>query len=496
MRFRPQHAMAIALIVSVAPAAAAQPRRPAVAPAATPPGNGVKPLSQTLTGEAKSAYDAAKLLLGDGDFAGAAIKFQAAYDQSSDARLLWNIAACEKSQRHYAKTMALVRRYLDSGGSLLTEADRREAKGLIDAIESFTVRLSITVSETGADVYVDDERVGTSPLTQPVTVDIGQRRVTAKKAGFADATQTVPVGGSGAADVSLTLSAEVHEGHLTVTTQADAHILVDGKVVATGKYDGPLKSGGHTLRVEADGMHPYQSELSLSDGENRSVDVPLEKVVAPAAAVEMAPGVEIGITGGPGVKLHGDHPWMTTVQADLGLRLGWVTNFGVFAEYGSIDASGNCGTDAHAASPTSAVDLSVRNSFHSCQYLEAGLQLLIHFLPAHAFDPWIAGQTGARLTFFDFSSFDPLGGSTSHTVTRLPAFDVGGRVGLDWHPVQGFRPWAIGAYASVVYTAIANENPATNAGNDSNAPPATHDPGVSSVSYFSVLFGARTSLAF
>jgi hypothetical protein len=496
MRHRLLCATTVTMITALASVAAAQPRRPPSPPTAAASTPGIKSLAQTLTGDAKAAYDAAKLLVGDGDFAGAAIKFQAAYDQSSDARLLWNIAACEKSQRHYAKTMALVRRYLDSGGPLLTDADRSEAKSLIDAIESFTVRLTVTVSEAGAEVFVDDERVGTSPLAQPITVDIGQRRITAKKAGFADATQTVPVGGSAAADVSLTLSAEVHEGHLTVTSQPDARITIDGKAVGTGKFDGKLHSGGHTLRVEADGMHPYQSEVALADDENRSIDVPLEKVVLPAAPVDMAPGVEIGITGGPGVKLHGDHPWMTTVQADIGLRLGWVANFGVFAEYAAIDASGVCGTDAHGPNPTAALDLSVRSSFHSCQYLKAGLQLLIHFLPAHAIDPWIAVQPAGRLTFYDFSSFDPLGGSTSHTVTRLPAFDVGGRVGVDWHPVGSFRPWAVGVYGGLVYTPIANESPATNSGNDANAPPATHDAGITSVHYWSGMFGLRTSLSF
>src|SRR5271154_4391087 len=102
MRLR-LYAMALGVAMASAPAASAQPARPS---APLPPG-APKPLSQSLTGEAKAAYDAAKLLLGDGDFAGAAIKFRAAYDQAGDARLLWNIAACEKNQRHYARTMAL-----------------------------------------------------------------------------------------------------------------------------------------------------------------------------------------------------------------------------------------------------------------------------------------------------------------------------------------------------------------------------------------------------
>ncbi|MGH7297676.1 MAG: hypothetical protein ACRELB_22250 [Polyangiaceae bacterium] len=94
MGLRLQHVIPVALLVAFAPTALAQGGRPARPPAGAPPPTSVKPLAQTLTGDAKAAYDAAKLLVGDGDFAGAAIKFQAAYDQSNDARLLWNIAAC------------------------------------------------------------------------------------------------------------------------------------------------------------------------------------------------------------------------------------------------------------------------------------------------------------------------------------------------------------------------------------------------------------------
>jgi hypothetical protein len=248
--------------------------------------------------------------------------------------------------------------------------------------------------------------------------------------------------------------------------------------------------------VEADGMRAYQSEVVLTDDENRSVDVPLERILVQAAAAPTGPGFELGLSGGPGVKLRGDQPWMNTVRLDVGLRLGWPVNLGFYAEYGAIDASGTCGTDAHGPYPSQPLDLSVRNSFQSCTFAKAGLQLAIHFLPAHAIDPWIAVEPGARLTFYDFNSFDPLSGSTSKTSSALPALDVGGRVGVDWHPVRSFRPWALGLYGSLVYTAIANENPATNAGNDSTAPPGVHNGGINPVQYFSVFFGLRSSLTF
>jgi len=489
-------AIAVGVALASAPPASAQPRRPAPTVPAPPAAPGPKPLSQTLTGEAKASYEAAKLLFGDGDFAGAAIKFQAAYDQSSDPRLLWNIAACAKNQRHYARTIALVRRYLDTGKDLLTDADRREARSLLDAIESFTVRLTIVVKEPGADVFVDDERVGTSPLEAPVMVDIGQRKVTAKKVGFKDASQQVPVGGSASATVEMALEPEVHDGRLTVTTQADARVSIDGKVVGTGRFEGRLHSGGHTLRVEAEGMRPYQSEVVLADDENRSVDVPLEKIYVAPPAAPTSPSVDIGVSWGPGVKLRTDHPWMNAVRLDLDARLGWAVALGLFGEYGVIDPSGTCGTDAHGPYPAGPLDLSVRNSFLSCNFARAGLQLGIHFLPAHAIDPWISADAAGRLTFFDVASFDPLTGTTSRSSTSLPAFDVGGRLGVDWHPVKAFRPWAIALYGSVVYTVIADENPVANAGNDANAPSGLHDGGINPVQYFSVGFGLRSSLVF
>ncbi len=493
MRFR-LCAVAIGVAMASAPAAWAQPSRPGTTAPLAP--GAPRPLSQSLTGEAKAAYDAAKLLLGDGDFAGAAIKFRAAYDQSGDARLLWNIAACEKSQRHYARTMALVREYLDTGKDLLTDTDRREARALLDAIASFTVRLTVVVTEPGAEIDVDDERVGTSPLEGPVTVDIGQRKITVKKAGFREATQQVPVGGSTAARIEVTLQPDVHDGRLAVTSQPDARISIDGKVVANGRFEGKLRSGGHTLRVEADGMRAYQSEVVLTDDENRSVDVPLEKLVVQGPAAPMSPGGELGVSAGLGVKLRGDQPWMSTVRVDAGLRLGWAAKLGVYAEYGVLDASGSCGTDAHGASPSQPLDLSVRNSFQSCTFAKAGLELAIHFLPAHAIDPWIAFEPGARMTFYQLTSFDPLSGTTTKTSSSLPALDIGGRAGVDWHPARSFRPWAVGLYGSLVYTPIANENPATNAGNDTTAPPAVHNGGINPVQYFSMFFGLRSSLTF
>jgi PEGA domain len=488
-------------------AARAQPKKPASASAAPPPPSappGPKPLSQALAGDAKADYDAGKLLIGDGDFVGAEVKFRSAYDRSSDPRLLWNIAACEKNQRHYARTLTLLRQYMADGGALLTDADRAEAKALVDTIESLTVNLTITVSEAGASVTVDDETVGTSPLPGPLVVDIGSRKIVVKKTGFKDFSQTVPIGGSAEAHVEVALLAEVHEGKLSVTTLAGAAIFIDGQRVGVGHFEDELKSGGHTLRVEAAGMHPYQSEVTIADDENRSVDVPLEKEYVPPPPEDKGPGFEVGLQYGPGVKLHGDQPLEQMVRVDVGWRPGWSTNLGLYLEFGDIAASGVCGTSMHGPSPSTPTDLDLRYSFQSCTYAKAGFQIAVHLLPAHRFDPWLAFEPGFRLTFFQYRHFDPLGEQqdVSNDGGPTPALDLGLRVGLDWHPVASYRPWAIGPYASVVVTPLANENPANNNNGNNNGgnndlQPGNNDNGNNGpASYVSLFFGLRTSLAF
>lgn len=57
-------------------------------------------LADTLTGEAKKSYEAARVLVGADDYAGAFERFKTAYQLSKDARLLWNMAATQKNLHH------------------------------------------------------------------------------------------------------------------------------------------------------------------------------------------------------------------------------------------------------------------------------------------------------------------------------------------------------------------------------------------------------------
>jgi hypothetical protein len=258
---------------------AQKPAAPAPADVAAtppPPAPAPPPLSDTLTGEAKADYESGKVLFGDGDNANALVKFKSAYDKSKDPRLLWNMAACEKNLRHYSKTLTLVRQYLSEGGDKLSPDDRHEGEELIKVIEPLTAKLRLNVNEPGAEISIDDEVVGSSPL-EPTVVDIGTRRVRVHKPEFEDYSREIAVGGAAEMAVDVALVKIVHEGRITVRSLDRSTIAVDGKVVGSGTWTGTLPSGGHALRVTAEGMRPFQSEVYLQDKEARNVDVTLER---------------------------------------------------------------------------------------------------------------------------------------------------------------------------------------------------------------------------
>jgi hypothetical protein len=273
--------------------------KPSPPPAAAAPAasQAPAPLAESLTGMAKAEYEAGRILYADGDFASAALKFDRAYQESKDPRLLWNVAAAEKNLRHYARVEALVTRYMQESGDKLTENDRAEAQALLDTVRAFIAEVTFKVNEPGATLSIDNEQVGQTPLAAPLRVEMGERKVRVTKPGFTEFNETVRFAGGTQQTVEVTLKADVHEGRLRVVAGAADSISIDGKFVGTGQWEGKLPSGIHTLVVSAPGKRTYQSDVAVQDGQLSTSRITLEADVGPSAAPAGVP-TWLWITGG------------------------------------------------------------------------------------------------------------------------------------------------------------------------------------------------------
>jgi hypothetical protein len=105
---------------------------------------------------------------------------------------------------------------------------------------------------------------------------MGARRIRVSKKGFHEHTQTEQVFGESEITLDVALKKEIHQGRLIIAAGKDDVIRLDGKVVGQGSWDGTAPSGGHTLRVTAPGMKPYQTEVIVQDNVVRRIHVTLD----------------------------------------------------------------------------------------------------------------------------------------------------------------------------------------------------------------------------
>jgi hypothetical protein len=233
-------------------------------------------LAESLSGQAASDYDSGRILYDDQDYAGASLKFQRAYADSKDPRLLWNVAASEKNLRHYANVLRLLERYIAEAEGSIPHAQRREVDDVIQTVRLLISTLHLSVDQPEVAISVDGVVVGSSPLMEPLWVDLGRRELLLHKPGFQDQRIVQEFAGGSEVSLHVHMQAEEKDGRLNVFAARGQSIRIDGRIVGDGQWSGSLPEGDHMLRVSAEDMRPYQLEISVRAGQTRTLHVALE----------------------------------------------------------------------------------------------------------------------------------------------------------------------------------------------------------------------------
>jgi len=270
--------LAVALVFAPHGTALGETPEPAP-PAPAPPVPAAEPsIGDSLTGAAKEHYQSARILFDNGDYAGALVKFRHAQELSGDERLFWNMGACEKHLRHYVRVLRMMERYLQSSDPRITEAQRDNAALVLRTVRALVSPLGLTVNEPGASVFVDGEAAGTTPLREPILVDLGDRQIRVSKPGFKDHVVVQHITGASGVELNVVLVREARPGRLAIETRvSDASIYVDGRFLGVARWAGPLLPGDHSVRVTAPGRQTYKAQVTLRDGESRSLDITLNE---------------------------------------------------------------------------------------------------------------------------------------------------------------------------------------------------------------------------
>lgn len=128
-----------------------------------------------------------------------------------------------------------------------------------------TGSLRVTSDESGADVYIDGERVGTTPYEDP-DIHIGRYEIRVSLAGFVDYTEEVRVRPE--AEASLRARLERVPPSLRVESDvAGATVFLDRNFAGTTPLDiDNITPGEHQLTVSAEGYDIQARSVSISTG--------------------------------------------------------------------------------------------------------------------------------------------------------------------------------------------------------------------------------------
>lgn len=139
-----------------------------------------------------------------------------------------------------------------------------------------TGTLVVTVVQEGAEVYVDEQLVGTSPVA-PQTLAPGSHTVRVRMPGFSEYSDVVTVEPGGLADMPVELFA-LSEALSITTTPPGAHVFVDGNFAGETPVEVDLVDGAHSVRVTLHGYEEVVREVTAESGRREELALTMEAI--------------------------------------------------------------------------------------------------------------------------------------------------------------------------------------------------------------------------
>jgi len=154
-------------------------------------------------GQASSHFRRGVELYGEANYKAALVEFRRAFSLAPSASALYDVGETQFQLQDYAGALRTFREYLSSYAS--DASHYADVQAAVEVLRSRVGVLRVTTVPSGADVSVDDELVGRTPLDTPVLVSVGPRKVVASMAGRPSVVRYIDV----AADDSLAVALEL-----------------------------------------------------------------------------------------------------------------------------------------------------------------------------------------------------------------------------------------------------------------------------------------------
>ena len=162
--------------------------------------------TKAATEEARERFRRGVDLFRDGDYRAALIEFTRANEVAPNPKIQYNIAQTCLEMQDYACALHAFEQYLAEGGTDIPKDRRALSERELERVKKLVGYLKVTVNKDGAEVTIDENSAGKTPLPAPVLVGAGRHKVTVSLAPLPPQVRTVDVAGGDKLDVTVELT--------------------------------------------------------------------------------------------------------------------------------------------------------------------------------------------------------------------------------------------------------------------------------------------------
>ena len=245
---------------------------------AAPPASAVT-VRDGLAVDARAKFDEGSQLYKAARYAEARDAFFASYATSGDARILYNVAVCEKALGRYASAIALLKKSLATTDRVLPAEYTQRAAETVATLSRYVAFVTVESSIDGCVFTVDGEPI----VESPTPLDAGTHTIVASKAGYDPASATVIVKGGDAPRVVLAPKSSTKPGvaKITCVGVARCEVRVGDEVLGQAPVSFSRGPGSYLVRANVDGRSWSEQKVEIQNG--RTVEIALVGRAPPLA---------------------------------------------------------------------------------------------------------------------------------------------------------------------------------------------------------------------
>ncbi|MDC0680427.1 PEGA domain-containing protein [Sorangium atrum] len=147
------------------------------------------------TEEADARFRRGVELYNEVDYGAALTEFRRAYELAPAYQVLYNIAGTCYQLKDYACALRAFEKYLADGGQQIPGGRRAEVERDLAVLRGRVATVEISTSAPGVEISVDGVPAGETPLSEPLLMSAGRRRIVAEAPGRPALLRVVDVAG-------------------------------------------------------------------------------------------------------------------------------------------------------------------------------------------------------------------------------------------------------------------------------------------------------------